>query len=94
MQGQLHGPDGADAFGMRGGDVVGVGRAAGAEELGVDRGAALAGVFVFFEDDDAGPFAEDEAVAVLVEGPAGRLRVVVALGEGAGASRSRPGPCA
>ena len=71
-------PGGAAAFGCGRGDVVGVGRAAAAEQLGVDAGAARAGVLEFFEDEDAGPFAEDEAVAVLVEGPAGALRVVVA----------------
>ena len=68
----------ADALLVRGGDVVGVGRVAAAEHLGVDRRAARLRVLVLFEDQDAGPFAEDEAVAVLVERPAGALRVVVA----------------
>ena len=94
LEGQLHGHGRAGAFGMRGGDVVGVGRAAGAEQLGVDRRAALAGVLELFEDEDAGPFAEDEAVAVLVERPAGARRVVVARATGPGRRRSRPGPCA
>ena len=73
LQGELHGLGGADALRVRRGDVVRVGRAAAAEHLGVDAGAALLGVFEFFEDDDAGALAEDEAVAVLVERPAGAL---------------------
>ena len=73
LQGQLHGLGGAAALGMRGGDVVGVGGAAVAEQFGIDAGAALLGVLEFFEDEDAGALAQDEAVAVLVERPAGRL---------------------
>ena len=68
--------------GMRGGDVVGVGRVADAEHLGVDACAALASVFEFLQDEDAGSLAQDEAVAVLVERPAGRLWVVVAVATG------------
>ena len=42
-----------------------------ADQLGVDPGAALLGVLVFFEDHHAGAFAHDEAVAVLVPRAAG-----------------------
>ena len=50
-----------------------------AKQLGVDARPALAGVLQLLEDHDAGALAQDEAVAVLVERPAGRLRIVVAL---------------
>src|SRR5206468_132700 len=83
LEAKLHGASGANAFGMGRRDVVGIGTAAGAEKLGVDGGAALAGVLVFLEDDQAGAFAEDEAVAILVERPAGALGVVVAQRQGA-----------
>ena len=43
------------------------------------RGAALAGVFQLFETNTPAAFADDHAVAVAVERPAGLLRRVVAL---------------
>src|SRR5215211_6789735 len=64
-EGVFHRPTGACPVRRRRGDVVRVGRAADAEHLGVDRGAALLRVLQFLEDDDAGPFAEHEPVAVL-----------------------------
>jgi hypothetical protein len=76
--------DGAPPIGVRGGDPVGVVRPAAAEELGVDLRPAPAGVLQVREDDDAGPLAEHEPVAVSIEGAAGRGRVVVAGREGAG----------
>ena len=61
--------------------MVGVGRVAAAAHFGVDLRAACLRALVFLEHQDAGPFAEHEPVAVLVEGPAGVGRVVVAFGE-------------
>ena len=61
----------ADAVFVGLGDVAAVGADAVAEHLGVDLRAAGLGVLQFFEHQHAGPFAEHEAVAVAVEGPAG-----------------------
>ena len=47
----LHAGDGAAAFGVRVGDAEGVGGRAVADDLAVDRGAALRGVLELFEDD-------------------------------------------
>ena len=49
--------------------------------LGVDVGAALLCVTLGLDDERGGALAEDEAVAVGVERPAGGRRVVVACGE-------------
>ena len=70
---------------MRRGDVIGVARQAVADHLGIDFRAARLGMLIFLEHDDAGALAHDEAVAVLVIGPARLLRpVVVAHVERAG----------
>ena len=74
-EGHLHAGDRAAAFGVRVGDAEGVGGGAVAEDFAVDRGAAFLGVFVVFEDDHRGAFAEDEAVAVEVERARRLLRV-------------------
>ena len=63
-EGHLHAGDRAAAFGVRVGDAEGVGRRAVAEDLAVDRCAALLGVLVVFEHDHRRAFAEHEAVAV------------------------------
>ena len=64
------------------GDPEGVGRRAVADDLAVDPGPACPGVLELFEDEHAGPLAEDEAVAIAVERAAGALRLVVAGGKG------------
>ena len=64
---QPHAHGGAGAAGRRGGDVVGVGVAAGAEHLGEDRGATALGVLPLLEHEHARAFAHHEAVAVDVE---------------------------
>ncbi len=61
--------------------MEGVGGQAVADDLGEDLCAACFGELELFEDEDAGAFADDEAVAVLVEGAAGVGGVVVASGE-------------
>ena len=77
-----HGAEAAFAFGGHAGHVEGVGGHAVADDLGEDLCAAGLGELELFEDEDAGAFADDEAVAVLVEGAAGVGGVVVAGGEG------------
>ena len=62
------------------GDVVGIARQAVADQLGVDLGAARFGVLERFEHHDAGALAHHEAVAVLVIGARGALRLVVESG--------------
>ena len=62
--------------------MVGVGAVAVADQLGVDAGAAGAGVIEFLEHEDAGALAHDEAVALLVEGAGGALGLVVASAHG------------
>ena len=66
-----HGAEAAVAVFRRGGDVIGVARHAVAEDFGIDLGAACLGVFVFLDHDDAGAFAHDEAVAILIIGARG-----------------------
>ena len=80
LQRRLHGAVAAVAVLRRRGDVIGVARQAVAHDLGIDLGAALLGVLVLFEHDDAGALAHDEAVAVLVPRPRGRGRRVVEAG--------------
>lgn len=53
---------------VRGRWVVGVARRAVVGEVGQYAGGAGVGVASAFEDEDAGSLAEDEAIAVLVEG--------------------------
>ena len=69
--------DGAAAFGMAVGHAEGVGGRAVAGHFGVDAGAAALGVLQLFEHQHAGPFAQDEAVAVQIERPRRLLRVLV-----------------
>ena len=54
-----------------------IGGGAVAADFGVDVGAAGARVGEFFEDEDAGAFADDEAGAGGVEGPGREVRVRV-----------------
>ena len=68
-QGLGDGPGGAAASGIGLGHRVGVEAAAQAQHLGVNRRAALPGMFQFLQHQHAGPFAEHEAVALAVEGP-------------------------
>ena len=74
--------------------MIGVGGEAVAGQLGEDVRAALLGVLEFLDDDDAGAFAHDEAVAVLVEGPRGAFRLVVAGAQRAAWRRNRSCPAA
>ena len=94
LEGGVHGAEAAFAFGGHAGHVEGVGGHAVADDFGEDLCAAGFGELELFEDEDAGAFADDEAVAVLVEGAAGVGGVVVAGGEslhGGEACRRRGG---
>ncbi|EGJ77648.1 putative 3-oxoacyl-ACP synthase II [Streptomyces sp. Tu6071] len=76
----LQGAGDALAGGLRGRDVVAVGRDALAQRLRVDRGTALRGVLGGLQDHDTGTLAEHEAVTGRVEGARGALGVLVVLG--------------
>lgn len=82
FEGEVDGLAGAAAIGAGGGDVEGIPGGAVADEFGVDLGSTFLGVFVFFEDEHAGAFCQDEAVTVFVPGATGFLWGVVAGGEG------------
>ena len=78
FQRDLHAALGALA---RGGDhviAVGIGPVAG--DLGIDGRAARQGPFILFQHHDARAAGDDEAVAVLVIGPAGDRRRFVEVG--------------
>src|ERR1044071_9941837 len=49
--------------------------------IAITRRAPAPGVLELLEDEHAGPLADDEAVAILVEGTAGARRLVVARGQ-------------
>ena len=71
-----HAHHSAPVFGGRS-DVIRVARHPISGHLGVDLRAACDGAFAFFEDDDARPFAHDEAVALEIPRTRGVLRIVV-----------------
>ena len=81
FEGGAHTTDGAAAFRVDVGDAVGVGRRAVPDDFAVNFRAAFFGVFEFFEDEDAGAFAEDKAVASFIEGARGFFRLVVGRAE-------------
>ena len=82
-QRQAHGPRRTGAVGRREADVEGVGRERAADDLTVDPRAAPAGVVFRFKHHDAAALAHDAAIAVLIEGAAGFVGLLVAPGEGA-----------
>src|SRR5208337_445605 len=71
----------AFTFGRRLSNMIRVRAHAIAHHLGNDLRATLASEFEFLENENARTFADDEAVAVLVPGAAGVVRIVVACGE-------------
>ena len=77
LQRHRHRSDRAVRFFRLAGEVIRVGREAVADQLGVNRGAALPGAVEVFEDHDPRALAHDEPVTILVEGPAGLQRLVV-----------------
>ncbi len=81
LQRALDGAGEARAAGGRLGDVVGVGGAGVAGELGVDARAARPSVLLIFQQQDAGALAHHEAVALGVEGAAGVRGIVVVARE-------------
>ena len=58
-------------------DAKGVGRAAESDHFGQDRGPVIDGMFQSFQNDDAGSFADHEAVARRIKGPTGGSGIVV-----------------
>lgn len=79
--GHAHAVAGADAAFVGSGDVIGIAAVAEANEFGVDGCAALLGVLFGFENEHRAAFAQDEAVAINIEGAAGFGGFVVAAGE-------------
>src|SRR6185295_11940260 len=88
-QGALDRDDDALALRMRRRDVVGVRARAVARDLGVDARTPSPRVLELLEDDDARPFADDEAVASRGEGAARTLRLLVAGRERAHRAEAR-----
>ena len=78
FQRQGHTARRAISFRRRRGDMIRVAIGAVADNFRVDFCAALERPLPLFEDQDARSFADDEPVAILVEGPAGAFRIVVA----------------
>ncbi len=76
-QSQLHRTARAVAILGSGGEVIGVGTGAVADQLDDRRGTASQRVLQRFDHQYAGALAHDEAVAIAVEGPRGALRGVV-----------------
>jgi hypothetical protein len=80
--------------------MVGIGRLSTTEKFTIDIGPPAAGVGQVFEDNNPRPFSQDESVPVSIEWPAGSLRRVIPLGQGAGRAetsqkhRCKPGLCA
>jgi len=70
-EGVAHDAESAFVLGSGLGHVIGIGGHAVANDFGEDGRAAALGVFEFFENQDAGAFAHDEAVTVFVPGTAG-----------------------
>ena len=78
-----HGVCGGHAVLIGSGDMSAVATDAVPVHFGVDSRAAGFCVLEFFQDQQAGAFAENKAVAVAIEGSAGFFGIVVALGQGA-----------
>ena len=75
-----HGPRRTGAVRIGRGEVMSVGRQAAAQHLTVDGRAPPPGVVLGFQDHHSGPFGQNKAIALGIEGPAGGRRGVVSLG--------------
>ena len=62
---------------MNVGDAIGIGRRSIANDFPVNSSSPLKGMFKFFEDDHASPLAEDEAIAIAIEGSGRSLGIGV-----------------
>ncbi len=80
-QGTGHGIGGSGAvfFWLR--DMAGIATRTVANHFGIDLRPASTSVFKFFEDQQAGTFAENEAIAIEIERATGTSRFLVARGE-------------
>ena len=92
LDGGAHGAEAAIAIGCRRGDVVGVAAQTIANDFAIDLGAARLGTLIVFEHDNAGAFAHDETIAVLVIGARCRFGIVVEIG-GKRAGSGEAGQC-
>ena len=81
FEGVLHAADGAATVRVNVGDAVSVGGSAVPGDFAVHFRAAFFRVFEFFENKDAGAFAEDETVASFVERARRFFRLVVRRAE-------------
>ena len=86
-QRQAHRPGVPVGRGRRG--VIGVGGRPIASQLGVDMAAPAPCVLELLQDQDSGSFAQNETVSVLVEGPTGLGRSVVAYRQGSERAEAR-----
>ena len=68
LESVLHREDGAETFGVGGGEVVSVGAHAAAGHFGVNLSSAGKCVLEFFKDEHGRAFAHHESVAALREG--------------------------
>src|SRR5581483_4265426 len=84
----LHDTKAALVLGRRLGDVVSVAAHAVADDLCHDPGAARFSVFEFFQNEDAGTLANDEAVTRRIPGATGFFRLAIADGKGAHGGKS------
>ena len=67
--------------------MIGIAAHAISDQFAVNLCAACLGVLVFFKDNDAGAFAHDESVTILVPRAAGRFRGIVARAQCAGGGK-------
>ena len=80
-QGIAHDPVSAVTVFRGGGDVVGIRAHTITNNFGEDIGIAAAGVFKLFEDEDAGAFPNDEAVALRIPRTTGFVGLIITSGK-------------
>ena len=77
-----HCTSGIDTAGGLSGHVISIAGHGVADDFGIDFRAAIDGVFEFFEDQDTGAFAHDEAIASGIKGTTSVEGVIVASRDG------------
>ena len=78
-KGPPHGPYSTDSLRMRGCQMVGIAGSPVAEDLGVDLGSPLLGMFQLLQNDDSRSFGHYEAVPSHVKGAGSFIWFVVVL---------------
>src|ERR1700753_2464487 len=86
-QGILHCSKTTFSFRRHAGDVISIRAHTVANNLRQDVGFTCAGMFQLLQDQDAGPFTNDETIAVFIERAAGMLGIFIAGGERAHGSK-------